>query len=354
LYYKEPVWLLFAGFAATKMAFDWRTTPPADRTLSFIKRNLADAGIIALTALFPILFVIVMFRNRDFAYVTNLQLPLSSSILKFLQVDALLLAFVVVFAIRILRLLRGSDEFDDFWDPLAVGAACYAVGIVGIRVFGPYYMAPVDAIAVLYLLQLLRTWPAKTAAMRSIIAAICFLITIQNMAYSFAYMTSRKNLEAGEIQLANFLSKYVQARNNGEVRIFFPYSGGYDLMELSAFLDYKGLPLYHDARSQQSSIVFESSLSFSQDRCVGYREDRCVHVNAPQKGDLIAELATDDVPEGGFFGNRCSELFAYRPFLVSPKTFHFFEALKTVLFVYRTHLPRRWLQLHVYTSCAPN
>jgi hypothetical protein len=352
LYYKEPVWLLFAGFAATRLVWDWSEGSRQRPVRNFIRENLADIGTLALAVLFPVLFALVMFQQRSLIYVENRQLALSSAVLTYLKVDLVLFVFLTVVAVRVLRLLRGRSKLSSFWDPLAVGGALYALAVIGLRMFRGYYTAPVDAIAILFLLQCAHPWLSERKAVRTlIVVAVCFVTLVQNIAYASVRFITRKNVIASNVQLAEFLKGYIQGRSNGSVGIFFPYSNGYHLMELSAFLDYKGLPLVDDAphgQGDRASLVVESPLSFPQNRCIDYKRYTCLHAEAPHGGDLIVELQEDDLPDGEVANGREQLLFSYEPFLVSQKSLPFFEELKTITYPNRKHLPNRWLQVRVY------
>ena len=127
-------------------------------------------------------------------------------------------------------------------------------------------MAPVDAIAILFLVKSAHSWLSWKKPVRTlIVAAVCFVTVVQNVGYASVYFIARKNMIAGNVKLAEFLKGYVQGRSNGSVGLFFPYSSGGQIMELSSFLDYKGLPADQQGRA---SLLFKSPLSFPQNRCV--------------------------------------------------------------------------------------
>jgi hypothetical protein len=352
LYYKEPVWLLFAGFAATKLVCDWSEGSRQRPVRNFIRENLADIGTLALAVLFPVLFALVVFQQRSLTYLQWRQGPLSPIVVRYLRVDFLFFIFLAVVAVRVLRLLRARSKLDSFWDPLAIGGALYALAIIDLRIFRSYCMAPVDAIAILFLLQRAHDWLSEGKAVRTlIVAGVCFVIVVQNMAHASMRFTIRKNVIAGNVQLVEFLKGYIQEKSNGSIGLFFPYSDDYDLMELSAFFHYKGLPLGNDAphgQGDRASLVVESPLLFQQNRCY-----TCLHTEAPHNGDLIVELASDNVPEGEVARNGCEELlFSYEPFLVSQKSvplFNYFLKSPT-----SNHTPDRFLQVRVYKCSAPS
>ncbi len=356
LYYKEPVWLLFAGFAGTKLVCDLNGALRQRPVRNFIRENLADIGTMALAVLFPVFFAVVMFQHRSLTYLQWRQLPLSPLVLKYLRVDFLLFVFLAVVAVRVLRLLGARSKLNSFWDPLAVGGVLYALAIIELRIFRSYCMAPVDAIAILFLLQCAHAWLSERKAVRTlIVAAVCFVIVVQNMAHASVRLTIRKNVIAGHVQLAQFMKGYIPGRSNGSIGVFFSYSNSYDLMELSAFWRYKGLPLVNDAPHGQgdgASLVVESPLSFPQNRCFDVDDIKCLHTQAPHSGDLIVELPNDYVPDGEVARNGGEQLlFYYEPFLISQKSLPFFEYfLKSPT---RDHTPNRWLQVHIYKCCKP-
>lgn len=357
VYYKEPVWLLFAGFAGTQLVYNWNGESHQGSTRNFIRDNLANIGTMALAVLFPVLFALVMFYYRSLRYVRDARLTISLTVLDYVKVDFLLFVFLALVVIRALKLFRGQSKPNPFWDPLAAGGAIYAVAIIGLRMFEGYYMAPVDAIAILFLLQWAHSWRLETKTVRTfVVAVVCLVSVVQNLACASVFLTMRKNMIACRVQLSDFLKEYIQERSGGPVGLFFPHSDVRDLIGLSAFLDYKGLPLINDAsygRGDQVSLLFKSPLSFPQNHCVDYRPYTCYHADAPQSGDLIVESQWDDTPEDEVARNgREQLLFSYEPLFVSQKSLPFFEYFKTIT-AFRNDLPNRWLQMHVYKYSAP-
>lgn len=354
LYYKEPVWLLFAAFAGANLMRDWNRGTCQRSVWRFAKDNVADMGTLALSVLFPILFALIMFPSRSLAYVTTHQFDLLSTFLRYMKVDLLLFVFLAVIAVRVVTLLRGDSKFDSFWDPLAAGGALYALAIIGLRMFACYYMAPVDAIAILFLVKSAHSWLSWKKPVRTlIVAAVCFVTLVQNVGYASVYFIARKNIIAGDVKLAEFLKGYVQGRSNGSVGLFFPYSSGGQLMELSSFLDYKGLAQFNSGPADQqgrASLLFKSPLSFPQNRCVDFRENICLHAGVPDDGDLIVELARN-VPSDRVSENRRELLlFSYQPFLVSQESLPFFKNVMTI----SDKLTNRWLEVRVYRYSAPD
>jgi hypothetical protein len=71
-------------------------------------------------------------------------------------------------------------------------AAIYAVVIIGLTIFNGYYMAPVDAVAILFLLQRARSLRSKTKAVLTAIAVVCFVIAVQNLATSLYFQPTER------------------------------------------------------------------------------------------------------------------------------------------------------------------
>jgi hypothetical protein len=343
VYYKEPVWLFFAGFAAINLVRDWDCGPRQRSIRRFVKDNVADVGTLALAVLFPIFFALIMFPGRSLEYVTHHQSDVRSIVLSYGKVDLLVFVFLAVVAARAVTLLRVRSKIDPFWDPLAAGGALYALAIIGLRIFNHYYMAPVDAIAVLFLVKSAGSWLSQKKPMRTlVVAALCFVTVVQDVGYASLYLIFRKNTIAGNVKLVEFLKGYRHEVSNASIGLFFPYSNGYQIMELSSFLDYKS-----PAPFNRASLPFKSPLSFPQNRCVEYRENMCLHAKVPDDGDLVVELS-DGVPSGKMSANsREALLFSYQPFLVSERSLFFFKNI-----THYDHLPNHWLHVHVYRYSA--
>jgi hypothetical protein len=341
LYYKEPVWLIFAGQSFTSLLLAWKSEEGSVPLRAFIGKNIADIMTAVLACAFPLFFFVVMF-GHPLGYVDTHKIDLGTTVMSYLQLDPLIFVFLAVVAVRMAKGFRRFPEIGLFWHSLAVGASLYALAYMGLRLFAAYYMAPVDAIAVIYLMQSARLWLRGAPPMRArLLIAIGASIAVLNSVFAANYLIVRKGTIAGHAQFASFLGDFIKTKATTPITIFFPYADGYRLMELSAFLDYKGISL--------SDIRLQSPLQFPQGLCIGYRPDRCEHKDDSSGADLIVKLPQDELVEDLNAAHATRVAFAYKPPLVTAATMPFFEDFNLAN-GYREPLSKEWLQLIVYAN----
>jgi hypothetical protein len=209
-------------------------------------------------------------------------------------------------------------------------------------------MAPVDFIAILYLGQLVYPWfKEKKVAYSAITILVIFLIVGRNTAYSFYNLAERKNFISGKIQLTKFISEYAQKGSDRNIILFFPYSTGYDLMEFSAFLEYKGLKLAkHDPPKSTDKLILtiKSPDQFPvENRCIDYeRSIKCFHAKYLQSGDLIIVLPNDKISTKELIKlkQESTLLFHYQPRLPLVK--------KILPLFFFDRKPDTWFHIYVY------
>jgi hypothetical protein len=342
LYYKEPAWLIFAGQSFTGLFLNWKSEKGPVLLRAFIGKNIADIMTAVLSSIFLLFFFVVMF-HQPWGYVETHKIDLGEMVMSYLKLDPLVFVFLAVVAVRMATGFRNSCEIGLFWDSLAVGGLLYALAIMGLRLFGAHYMAPVDVIAVLYLMQCARLWLRGRPPMRArLLITVGAFIAVINSAFAANYLIARKAMIAGYGQFASVLDNFIKTKAAPPITIFFPYTDGHALMGLAAFLEYKGIPL--------SDVRMQSPLQFPQGLCIEYRPDRCEHENDPSGADLIVKLPQDlDVVEDPDEGYANRVLFAYKPPLVTAATMPFFEEFNLAN-NHRGPLSKRWLELIVYAN----
>ena len=344
LYYKEPVWIIFMGQSLTNLLVAWKSEEGSVPLRAFIGKNIADVMTAVMACVFLLFFFVGMF-GRPLGYVDTHKLDLGTTVMSYLELDPLVFVLLAVVAVRMAKGFRCFGEIDLFWHSLAVGGSLYALAYMGLRLFNAYYMAPVDAIAVIYLMQSARLWLRGVSPIRvRALIAIGAFIAVLNLLFSVNYFILQKGTIAGNAQFASFIGNFIKTKTTPPVTIFFPHADGYRLMELSAFLEYKGISL--------SDIRMQSPLQFPQGRCVGYRPDRCEHKDDPGGADLIVKLPQDDPVEDLDAGHTNKVEFAYKPPLVTAGTMPFFEYFN-LSSGHRGPLSKEWLQLIVYASPIP-
>jgi hypothetical protein len=341
LYYKEPVWVIFMGQSLTSLLLAWRSEEGSVPLRAFIGKNIADIMTAVMACAFLLFFFVGMF-GKPLGYVDTHKLDLGTTVMSYLKLDPLVFVLLAVVAVRMAKGFRCCCEIGVFWHSLAVGGSLYALAYMGLRLFNAYYMAPVDAIAVIYLMQSARLWLRGASPIRArALIAIGAFIAVLNLLFSANYFILQKGTIAGNVQFASFLGDFIKTKATPPIIIFFPHADGYRLMELSAFLEYKGISL--------SDIRMQSPLQFPQGLCVGYRPDRCEHKDDPRGADLIVKLPQDDPVEDLNAGHTNRVEFEYKPPLVTAATMPFFEYFNLVS-GHRGPLSKEWLQLIVYAN----
>lgn len=302
LYYKEPIFLLIGGFAGTRLLLQvfWERSLLQRRGYyQFFKTHCLEVGLLILTGIYLLLYLSIFLPYMNFEYARSISTDMFSILVSYLKLNLLLDIFIVTLISRLIYLIYSRQLPNSFWDSLAVGTFLYFLSYIKLQIFNSYYMAPVDFIAILYLGQLVYPWFKKKKVAYSLITTlVIFLIVGRNTAYSFYNIAARKNFINGKTQLTKFISEYTKKGNGRHRILFFPYSTGYDIMEISAFLEYKGLKLAkHDPPKSTDKLILtvKSPEQFPvENRCIDYeRSLKCFQAKYPQSGDLIIVLPND-------------------------------------------------------------
>jgi hypothetical protein len=304
LYYKEPIFLLIGGFAGTRLLlqfFGERSLLQRRGYYQFFKTHCLEVGLLILTGIYLLLYLSIFLPYMNFEYARSISTDIFSILVSYLKLDLLLDIFIVTMISRLIYLIYSRQLPNSFWDSLAVGTFLYFLSYIKLQIFNSYYMAPVDFIAILYLGQLVYPWFKKKKVAYSLITTlVIFLILGRNTAYCFYNIAARKNFINGKTQLTQFISEYTKKGNGRHRILFFPYSTGYDIMEVSAFLEYKGLKLAkHDPPKSTDKLILtvKSPEQFPvENRCIDYECSlKCFQAKYPQSGDLIIVLPNDKI-----------------------------------------------------------
>lgn len=359
LYYKEPIVLLVVAYASTQLLLQFRGARPSGLATwrVFARENTLSLGMLAVSAIYVAFFAAALLPERSFAYVAEHRAALSSVLLEYLRVDWLPLILLVVLSIRFWRSAFSNGRLDPLWDSLAVGAVAYYVGILAVRLYSGYYLAPTDFIAILYLGTMSAAWLSKPTKVRlSVVAIAIVCVLFQEAAYSSFRMVERKGLITTKREFAEFLKSYLATTNGNTVELFFPYASGYHLMELSSYLKYRGFRLAgQDTPVGGQSIVIEGREQFDGDRCVVYKDYACVHQENARPGALVIVLPDDNVSMGEVesIGANSVQLLSLNACAVCTREGSMLRSLHAISAEFsRRPLPEHWLQLHVFRGPA--
>ncbi len=157
IYYKETAFLLVLGFAGGRLILRCRGENGRGWNYHRLreKESRLDVCLVCLTLIFVLLYVTVMSGHPHMRYAQLYGFSWGDALFYYLRIDPLGFLFVAIALARAYRILLRRSAPDLFWDGLALGGvACWAAYLY-LRLCLPYYMAPVDFIAVLYVGRLI-------------------------------------------------------------------------------------------------------------------------------------------------------------------------------------------------------
>ena len=357
LYYKETVVVFIATYAGARLLLEYHI---GVRRGHYPWRELArkgalSLGMLAVSGIYTAFFLIALLPQRSFSYIASTHESVGSTLLAYLLIDCIPFVLTVIVILRLGRFLVSKGDLDPLWDSLALAACVVFACTVGLRLYSGYYLAPVDFVALLYLGRLAAAWISKPSWVRRFVAAGVYLcIVSQSVAYSSFRMVEKKNTIALKSRFADFLQVYLPTVDGKTVELFFPYTNGYRLMELSAYLRYRGFQLsgQRDTPSEpEPSLLVEGREHFDGSRCVGYRDYSCTHRESPGAGALIVVLPDDDASMGSVqnIGKDSTLLLSAQASAKWTRPDSWFRLLHGISPMFpHSELPGHWLQLHVF------
>lgn len=363
LYYKEPTFVIVFTFAAGRLVLRWMSSrgTPGHSLRRVLSSSRAELALLVVTAVFLLLFAWMMLPKASLGYAeanrSHTRGGTFSVLFDYLKSDLLVTVFIAVVATRALRVLRTPMAADLLWDPLALGAVGYTAAYAVLKLYAPYYLAPVDVIAVLYLARIMSSQQRP----RFWTSAICVLITGQN-ALGFAYhLIERKNIMQAKHRAAEFVKALAQKRGNADTRLYFPNAEGYQIMEFAAYLSYLGVDIGEDQRASHSNgrVVLESPRLFTTGKCVSFREQiHCNHTPDPASDAFWTYLPDDPQPLQEVRGaaQRVRTLYQYVPFAAPRVLRPVLSLFKGVSIVFWDRpLPQNWLtsRIEVVQASTP-
>jgi hypothetical protein len=272
----------------------------------------------------------------------------------YIRVDLLPWLFVAVVLGRIYLILRHRVAPLLLWDGLAFGGvACFLAYLyLSISIFGIYYLAPVDLIAVLYVGRFavlswkkMRSW-GKIAAL-----LLAFTVLLQDVSVSAYAVFERKNVIHAKAEIASVVETRYRSDAGNVLRLFFPFANLYTIMEFASYLDYRGVPVEGavDEAAGLNNVVLATREIAEDGACVEWITIRCQAASGPAPGDLVIVLPDDKVSlaEASLYRERGKGdlLFSYEPRPPIPHWLHLlFDNLHiaSTRYTHKTN-PDRWM-----------
>ena len=332
IYYKETSFLLILGFAVGRLILRCRNVREAgwDYQRLWDKESRLDWCLAALAVLFLLFYFAVMGIlalmgthegiHGSMGYAVERQRLLREIVFAYLRLDLLAWLFIAVVLGRIYLILRHRVAPSLLWDGLAFGGvACFLGLVVGLRIFGATYLAPVDLIAALYVGRFaVLSWNKMRSWGKLATSVLALTILLQDVSFSAFAVFERKNVIHGKAQIASVVR--TQYRNRGEdtLRLFFPFASRYVIMEFASYLNYRGVPVEGavSAAGGRNGVVLVTPALAEDGRCWTAGPDfRCRAASGPAPGDLVIVLPDDEAPlaEASLYRERSGQLFFYEP-----------------------------------------
>jgi len=354
LYYKETAFLLLWGLVAGRLLLRCRNADPPGWDFSRLREKASrlDLCLASLGLVFLLYYGAVMFRHTSLQYAHQQRIPEAQVLLAYLKMDLLAWLFLAVVVGRSCLIWRRRIAPSLLWDGLAYGAAAYFAGFLFLGLVSPYYLAPMDVIAVLYLGRIaVLSWGKMQPGIRVAALLLLFAILFQNVSLSVFREFERKNFIRANAAIAGVVQAQCQARAGNALRLFFPFSSRNLTMEFGAYLSYRGLRVEGagDESAATNKVVLVSR-AMTKDGLL--QDDTSIVGHAgrmPEPGDPSQALPADAVSlaETTPFRDRGDLLLSYEP---RPRLPRWFDLLARRLDFPRPNsgpIPDRWLNASV-------
>jgi hypothetical protein len=355
MYCKETAFLLVLGFAASRLVFRCRNEHLAGRGHGL---RASESRLDLCLACLAVLFLILYFGfvgNGNMSYAASARLPRADVVLGYLKVDLLPWLLLAVVLCRIYLMLWHPVAPMLLWDGLALSGLICFFAYLYLSIFGVYYLAPVDLIAVLYVgrfavlsLGHMRSWGKIGAVL------LALVVLFQNLLVSAFAVFERKNVIHATAQIGSIVETQYRRGNGNGLGLFFPFSGGEEIMEFGAYLTYRGVPVEgaEDGAPGPTSVVFTRRGTAKDGPCVGWRSFICRWASEPAPGDLVIVLPDDGASraEASLYRERRGKpLFWYNPPCIPQWLYWVFDNLQVgAESRYRYDaLPDRWMDASV-------
>ena len=111
----------------------------------------------------------------------------------------------------------------------------------------------------------------------------------------------------GKAEIASVVETQYRHRTGNDLRLFFPFAGGYVIMEFGAYLNSVGIPVEGaaDEGPGQNNVVLAEARGTrvknapdgpaEDGPCVAWTTIRCELIDQPSPGDLVIVLPDDEV-----------------------------------------------------------
>jgi hypothetical protein len=268
---------------------------------------------------FLLYYFAAMFPGYRTQYAKNFRVPYPEMLGTYFKIDLLAWILVAVILVRAYLILRRKTEALLLWDGMAFGALGYMAGYVVLGLQSAYYFAPADIIAVLYVGRLmLLGWANMKGGAQSCATVLLAMVFIQDISLSSFRLYEEKNVVRAKAEIGSVIEQRFQSSPQNVRRIFFPSTETVHMMELGAYLTYRGVSIERISGGEAGTgAVMMVGESVKKDGpCVSGKPLLCHPGAEPEPGDLVVMLPDDVTQSGELKSHRqpgTEPLFSYSP-----------------------------------------
>ena len=247
IYYKEPVFIAIAVFAAGHLWLTWKTSSG--------KVKLLDGLLIGGAALYIGIYLITVMPNRGPsmylpAAADNNILTLLKNVLNYaLFSDPIpVLVLIPLLLWRLFRVFGGRDPAHPVLDPMAAAGVAYAGVFFALNMYGPYYLLPVYLFSLPPVLYFFQQGKLRGVFWTGILSVTALVLVSNAVPLAIHYVSYNKYVPVNFDKTMNFLVEDINRRYAGQrLNVFFDgvdRGTGLGVYFIAGeYLKFKGLPL---------------------------------------------------------------------------------------------------------------
>jgi hypothetical protein len=356
IYYKEVAFLMLLSFAFGRLVLRCRNADRAGWDWSRLRdrNSRLDWCLGSLGILFLLYYILVMLPHPNMQYANRVRLPWVEVFAAYLKLDFLAWLFMAVVFCRIYLIIRRRVAPLLLWDGLAFGGTAYFAAYLYLGICSAYFLAPVDLIAVLYVGRfVILSWKRINGWTRLAASILLVPVILLNISLAAFRVYEVKNIIHAKSELASRLKVRFEAWTGNELRLFFPFTNPYVLMEFASYLAYRGIPVEDGTSdiSRKRKVIIVSTAVSRDGPCVDFRSIICRASEQVRPGELVIVLPDDDasLADAIPYIDRGEMLLSYTPWPHIPERLDpVIEHLKIAspLFALK-ELPDRWLHASI-------
>ena len=245
IYYKEPVFMAVATFAAGHLLLSWKT--------SNRKAKLLDGLLIGSAALYAGTYLIMVMPNLgpsiylSDAADTNILVLLKAVLNYTFFSDPLpILVLIPLLLWRMFRVFGGKDQAHPVLDPMAAAGVVYTSVFFVLKLYSPYYLLPVYLFALPPIFYFLQKGALRGVFWAASFSITAFVLVVNAIPIAVHYVAYYKYVPINFNKTMDFLVDDINRRYAGQRSNIFFYGvdrGSHAYFITGEYLRFKGLSI---------------------------------------------------------------------------------------------------------------